>query len=1183
MPMSDSLSGPYSSLMTGLSRVGLIVALTAALLVGVPSPAGAVAGFGDVPEGTWYTDAVQWSVDNNITGVDGPCFDPDVAVSRGEAAVWIYNMENQPDAGERHPFTDVTDASQDDAISWMANTGITTGTSPTTFAPDETLKRGQVAAFLHRLADEPSVPPHNFSDVVASWQQDAVSWMAHTGITTGTSPTTFAPEDTSKRGQLITFLYRYQDEPDVTLDTTTPHCDPTADTTEDEGEPEDTEDEEIAAVECEDDEASDDEAAGTEEGLLPADPAVRIGTLDNGLNYYLRCNDSPGQSLELRLAVNAGSLNEAEAGSGVAHFLEHMLFNGTEKYPGNELTKVLQGIGVEFGPDINAYTSYDETVYELALRTDDEDAVNLAFDVLAQWAHAATINPVDVEDERGVVRDEYRLGYETADGVVRVAFPRMYDRGTPYEGRLPIGSAEGIEGTTAQDLRDFYEKWYVPSNMAVIAVGHLPLDTLEALVEEHFDTIPEGEEPTAPETASALDPEPRFDIATSPGQGYSYLSLDLRLPSWDRGTVEGERQLWIEQLISIMLGNRLQDAYEQGYLSQTDPTHWNSFGHTRGLRFYGTNLRAVDYETALNDFWSMMLTLKAHGFVEADLLRAVTAINAGLEFGVQAAATTQDGSYANRYVSHFLQAGDIGTATDRLTRVSALLDEITPEELSARLQEIMDQSGLLVIGVAADPADLPTIEELTAAVTSSEVGELPPLISAADELLTVPDPVEPVESGELDFFAGASEFFDAASFGDAYEWTFANGARVMYIRSEIAENQVNLQAVSVGGWSAGEPADRMLAGRLATRAVRQSGLGNLSPAQLSRYLDGISAAAQPFIGETTQGVVGGASTADVETMFQLMHLLFTEPRVDDQAFAEVVNVGEILLNQSRVDPGGKAWVAYNQARYGDEFEWFNPVALQETLDALTAESLLERYKQRFASVDDLVVVVAGDVDRDTVERLARTYVGTLPAGEPDNYVNRRPPAPDEIVRQEVELGSDSQATALELYHEVLMDIDPAVEVALEVLDVILDARLVNDVREDIGATYSVSVGLSSYFTPEQGIRSRLVASGAPERMAEIEAEIFRILADVVGGNVLADEFASAVAVVRFNYASLGNTDLMRPLARRAYVSDDQLPTPQRLITELGQLELADVLVLAAAIYDPDQYINIVRVLSPTEG
>lgn len=1150
--------------MAGLSRAGLVVALMAALLAGSPSPAGAVAGHGDVPAGTWYTDAVQWAVDNGITGVSGPCFGPDVPVSRGEAAVWIYTMENQPDAGDPHPFNDVTDASQNDAVSWMVNTGITTGTSPTTFAPDETLERGQTAALLHRLAGEPSAPQHGFSDVAAPWQQDSVSWMADAGVTTGTSPTTFAPDANTTRGQLVTFLYRYKGEPDVTVDPAAPHCDP-------------TEDEEPTVVECEDV-----EAAATEDGLLPMDPAVRIGTLDNGLTYYIRCNESPGRSLELRLAVNAGSLNEAEAGSGVAHFLEHMLFNGTEKYPGNELTNVLQSIGVEFGPDINAYTSYDETVYELALRTEDEEAVNLAFDVLAQWAHAATINPDDVEDERGVVRDEYRLGYETADGVVRVAFPRMYDAGTPYEGRLPIGSAEGIEGVTAQDLRDFYEKWYVPSNMAVIAVGHLPLDTLEDLVEEHFGAIPEGEEPTAPDTFSEIDPEPRYDIAASPGQGYSYLSLDIRLPSWDRDTVEGERQLWMEQIIAIMLGNRLQDAYEQGLLSQTDPTHWSSFTHTRGLRFYGTNLRAVDFETALNDFWSMMLTLEAHGFVEADLARAVTAIKSGLEFGVQAAATTQDGSYANLYVSHFLQGSDIGTATDRLTRVTALLDEITPEELSKRLEDILDQSGLFVIGVTADPADLPTVEELAAAVTSSEVGELPALIPEVDELLTVPDPVDAVESGELDLLDGSAEIH-GNRFGDTYEWTFANGARVMFVRSDIAENQVNLQAVSQGGWSAGEPADRMLSGRLATRAVRQSGLGDLSPAQLSRYLDGISASAQPFIDETTQGVTGAAGTADVETMFQLMHLLFTEPRVDDQALAEVVNVGEIILNLSEVDPGWKAWVAYNQARYGDEFEWFNPVASQETLDALTAESLLERYKQRFASVDDLVVVVAGDADRETVERLARTYVGTLPAGEPDSYVNRRPSAPAEAVRQEVELGPDSQATALELYHELLMDIDPAVEVALEVLEVILDARLVNDVREDIGATYVVSVGLSSYFTPEQGIRSSLTASGDPERMDEIEAEIFRILADVAGGNVLADDFDSAVAVVGFDYAGLGNSDLMRPLARRAYAPDEQLPTPQRLIAELQQLELADVIALAAAIYDPDRYINIVRVLSPTDG
>ena len=185
-----------SSFVVGLSRawlsLGFVVSLMAALLMGLASPAGAVAGYGDVGEGTWYTDAVQWSTDNGITDIAGPCFGPDTPVSRGETAVWIYNMENQPDAGDPHSFSDVSDASQADAVSWMANNEITTGKSPTTFAPDDTLNRAEAATFLHRLTGKPSAPPHSFVDVVAGWQQGGVSWMAHTGITTGKSPTTFA-------------------------------------------------------------------------------------------------------------------------------------------------------------------------------------------------------------------------------------------------------------------------------------------------------------------------------------------------------------------------------------------------------------------------------------------------------------------------------------------------------------------------------------------------------------------------------------------------------------------------------------------------------------------------------------------------------------------------------------------------------------------------------------------------------------------------------------------------------------------------------------------------------------------------------------------------------------------------------------------------------------------------------
>ena len=906
-------------------------------------------------------------------------------------------------------------------------------------------------------------------------------------------------------------------------------------------------------------------------GLLPVDPAVKIGTLNNGLTYYVRSNDSPGGTLSLRLAVDAGSLHEPVVGAGYAHFLEHMLFNGTEKYPGNEITDALHSIGVEFGPDINAYTSYDETVYMLDLVIDEEEgSVDTAFDVLSQWAHAATITPQGVEDERGIVRDEYRLGVETGLGTVFLVFDQMYNRDTPYEGRLPIGTVENIEATTSEDLRDFYETWYVPSNMAVIAVGDLPLDTLEDLVEEHFCGLPAGDDPPVVDNWSALNPEATFDIATSPEQSYSYLSLDIRLPSWDPNSIEGDRELWVEQIISIMVDNRLQDGYEQGFLSQIDPTHWNSFSHTRGLRFYGTNLRADDFSAALTDYWSLLLSLEQHGFSDADLERATKTIRADLESAVEAEPTIQDRQRADQYAAHFLGGTDIGRLEDTATRVEALLNELRVAELSDRYREILADSGLILIAVGPDPSEVPTVEEMKDAIEAAVPGELPQMIGEASELLAVPVPVDPVSDGPIE---AVTDELD-----DAYEWEFANGARVMYAYSDIAENEITMQAMSWGGWSALEEGSRPLAQILATRAVRNSGLGELSPAQISRYLDDRNAQAQPFIQETTEGVAGTSDTDDVETMFQLMHLYMTGARVDDQAFGEAVNVGEIILSLSVSDPDWQGEGAYVEARYGDASGWFDLVAPQETLDSLTPESLLDIYQQRIAGVDDLVVVVVGDVDRDTVEQMARTYVGTLPAGETDSYVNRWTPEPDGVVRREVVLGPDVQATAAIYYYEAPVDVNPAAQAAADVLQVIVSDLLVEDVREDLGDSYVVFARLGLTVTPEPALRSEVVASGDPDQMANIEEEMARILAEVYFGEIAEEDFEHGRSVVRDDYELIGNGDLINVLLHRIYASDEELPTPERLIDELDALELADVQALAAMLFDPDQHIQIVRVL-----
>lgn len=917
--------------------------------------------------------------------------------------------------------------------------------------------------------------------------------------------------------------------------------------------------------------SADDTGGDSPEGLLPVDPDVQIGTLDNGFTYYIRSNDSPGGALSLRLVVNAGSLNEPFAGAGYAHYLEHMLFNGTEKYPGNEITDALQSIGVEFGPDINAYTSYDETVYMLDLVIDEEEgSVETAFDVLSQWAHAATITPEDVEEERGIIRDEYRFRVETGQGIIQLVFDRMYAQDTPYEGRLPIGTIESIGETTAEDLRDFYETWYVPSNMAVIAVGDLPLETLEDLVEEYFCHIPAGEAVPDPGNWSALSPEATFDTATSPEQSYSYLSLDIRLPSWDPSTIEGDRQLWIEEIISIMVENRLQDGYEQGLLSQIDPTHWSSFSYTRGLRYYGTNLRADDFSSALTDYWSLLLSLAEHGFADADLERAGKAIRADLESAIEAAPTIQDDQRSDRYTAHFLGGRDIGRVEDTAARVDALLEELRVDDLTDRYRDILEESGLILIAVGPDPSEVPSVEEMQAALDAAAPGELPAMIGEASELLSAPDPVDPVSAGPIEAIADDLD--------DAYEWEFANGARVMYAYSDIAENEVGLDAISWGGWSVLSEGDRPLAQYLATRAVGNSGLGDLSPAQISRYLDDRNAQVQPYIAETTEGLSGASDTEGVETMFQLMHLYMTAPRVDDQAFGEAANIGDIIVSLSLSDPDWQEAVAFLEVRYGDAFGWFNLAPSQERLDSLTAEELLDIYRQRFGGVDDLVVVVVGDVERDVVEQMARTYVGTLPVKQADSYVNRRTPEPDGVLRREVVLGPDIQSIKATYSYEAPLGVNPATQVASRVLDVILSTRLVEDVREDLGDTYVASASLGQSFTPEPRITGEVFATGAPDQMDSIEAEMARILAEVYSGEITDEEFEQARAVVGDDFELIGNGDLVNVLLRRAYASDDELPTPGRLIEELEALELADVQELAALLFNPDQHIQMIRVL-----
>jgi zinc protease len=895
---------------------------------------------------------------------------------------------------------------------------------------------------------------------------------------------------------------------------------------------------------------------------LPVDPDLRMGTLDNGLTYYLRSNDSPGSNLDLRLVIDAGSLQEPAPGRGSAHFLEHMLFNGTELFPGNELDGVLRSLGAEIGPDFNAYTSYDETVYFLTVSTFDDEAVETAFDVVAQWADAATIDADAVVAERGVVREELRERVETGEGFIVTEFDKMYTLDSAYRGFDPIGTVESIESMESAELREFYDSWYRPENMAVVAVGDMPLDDLEALIVDRFSDLEgRGSAPARIEALVSPPTGPTTQVFTHPDQGTAYLSLDFQIPVWDEGTVGGEKLALMEGVIVEMLGNRLTDAHTRGRLAQDTAPHLELFSYARELRYLGTNLQADDLATALTAYMSVLLTAEANGFTDEDLARATETFEAGFDFLLESAGSTQDAEFADRYMTHFLQGADLGSIRSTVRRNRELIGSLTATDLTDHFRWMMQQAPPIVAVVGPDEAALPTTTELDAALAAATVGDQVDGGDVIDELMARPEGVEATEVNTILDIGGA-------------EWIFDNGARVLFVESEIAEGAVDLWASGSGGWSLLDPGDAAIA-PLVTTAVTLSGLGEHDRTTLDRFLAGSTAWIEPYIDQTDEGFFGGSSRDDLVTLFQLLHLAITEPRVDDFALTQALTDGENSIATAETEPQFQQWVELNEALYGSD-PWQVFVPTQEQLDGLTAEAALAMYEARLGDVDDLVVAVVGDVTIQVVELMAERYVGTLPAGPPDTYVDVLPAAPEGVVSRTITLDDDVTAAGMVLYHEASIDVTPAVEVAALVLQNIINSRLFLSIREDLGASYGGTVFITPFTTPDEVLESVIDVSGDPERLDLIRDTILRALDDLATTGPSADEFAQAVSVVGNDMGFIDNFTLLHQLLRYAAGEGDDVPWSPVMFEELDRLGPEDVRALAAVLYPSDRRVEVIR-------
>lgn len=907
--------------------------------------------------------------------------------------------------------------------------------------------------------------------------------------------------------------------------------------------------------------------------VLPFDEEVRSGVLDNGLTYYIRRNTAPGGRAELRLAVDAGSSSEDEDQSGVAHFLEHMLFNGTTTYPANELISILESFGSEFGPDVNAYTSYDETVYQLSVPTDDGELFDLAMGVLREWASEATIDPAEVVAERGVVLEEWRQRDQGVGSRIFEVYDELLTTGTSLEGRTPIGEREAIELMTDDPLRRFYEDWYRPDLMAVIVVGDVDVDAVEATIATQFGDLagPDDPRPVPVDDIDAADAF-AYRVLADPELPTAYIELVLPGPGGPVVTAGDYRRAIGVDVASTILDERFADDVTRGDAVFLDAGA-SVTPIARGLATPGLIAQA-EPDALLGSFEALLVELQRvrdSGFTDAEITRAVAARLADVEQTYAGRSTRQDNDYAAEYVEHHLGGEASLSWDDWIELERELLGDMTADYVQAAyLASIAGRAPqVVVLGPEDDLDALPdeaAVRELYAQIAADGVAERTDTTADVDRLMDAPDPAEVVERATI------AEL-------DAIRLVFANDVTVFLKETTISDEAFFVDGVSPGGRSVLSD-DQIAAATVMSDVVDASGLGDVDQVALDRLLADRIAGAGLIFEETNERITGGGSTQDAELVLQLVHLLITEANASDAALDNIVSELRPFAEAPEELPFLAGTIALLEARYGDNLR-YTALPTVEELEALTPSSVLEVHDAAFSDSAGAAFAIVGDFDLVVMEDLAARYLGTLPSdGEPDGFLDVQPDPPDGIVTREVSVGQDPQGEVTMLY-TASIDVDQVTEIELTALQNVVAVRLRDRLREALGASYSPGVSIAAVDEPDRLVETFVEVAGDPEGLEAIVDEVEGIVADLVSGGITDAEAATASEQVRRDNELVTNAFWAERLHRTITFPDETpLTVPQR-IDVAASVDADRLNELAAAVLSTDDYIAVLR--GPADG
>ena len=793
---------------------------------------------------------------------------------------------------------------------------------------------------------------------------------------------------------------------------------------------------------------------------LPMDPEVRYGKLDNGLTYYIRHNEQPKQRCEFHIAQAVGAILEEDHQNGLAHFLEHMAFNGTQHFPGKGIINYFESVGVNFGGNINAYTSIDETVYRLSdVPTYREGIVDSALLVMHDWSCGLLLLDEEIDAERGVILEEWRTGRTAQRRIWKQMNALMYP-GTQYAKRDVIGDTAVINNFDYQALRDYYHKWYGPDNQAIIVVGDINVDTIEAKIKALWAEVPRrenfGERPIY--TVNHND-KPLVAIVTDPEAEGSRITMEYKfdqLPEILQGTAQEYMLSLVRGLVCSMLDNRFSELALDPQASFTGAGCYYGEAAKKMDAFYGISIPKEGRETdAFNDLLFQLEKMHRYGFTQSELDRVKSEKLNSMEKYYNERNTRKNITLARECIRNFEDGEVMPGAEWEYEFTQAVLPMVSLETVNNVAKSLIHANPTVAIsGPEKEGVNIPSEETILAALAGQ--GELEieaPKEEAFDSELVKKAP----RKGKIKSTRYNEEI-------ESTEWVLSNGIKVIFHPTEFKADEILMQAFSKGGYSQVKTAD-LPSAEVATYVIEYSGIGRFNYTQLEKALTGKTVSISPEISENTERMHGSSSVKDFETLLQLTYLYFTAPRRDEQGYETLM---ALLRNQlANRDKNPKVTFSDSVQVMTNNHSERAPLYNMALLEKVNLDKALEIYKARFANPADFTFVFVGNIDPkdQKVQELICQWLGGLKTkkncheGVIDHHITVALGLQKNYFSRQMETTTASnriQYTSYDMPYTMANDLN------MEIIGRILSTRYLESIREREGGSYGV--GTYGYMT-----------------------------------------------------------------------------------------------------------------------